>query len=206
MSDRGRGFSLIELMIVIVIIAILLATGASGFRTWLANTRTRAAADAIQAGLHLARAEAVRRNVPVRLTLTSTTANDCVASFTSSNWVVSGGAAVDGKCGQAFIDETIPFWDNAEPRIIQVRPAAEGSRDIVVASGQSSFVFNGLGRLTTVPATNPIVIDVTNPNAGTCIADGGAIRCLRVTVSLGGQIRMCDPAYSVAGTDTQRCN
>jgi type IV fimbrial biogenesis protein FimT len=33
--------------------------------------------------------------------------------------------------------------------------------------------------------------------------DGGPIRCLRIMVTLGGQIRMCDPALAVG--DAQAC-
>ncbi|EXI73964.1 MAG: hypothetical protein AW07_02102 [Candidatus Accumulibacter sp. SK-11] len=92
--------------------------------------------------------------------------------------------------------------DTTAPRIIQVRNRAEGSQQTLVAAGQSAFVFNGLGRLTPVPAAN-VAIDVSSTTGGTCVAGGGSVRCLRVLVSVGGQIRMCDPALPAG--DAQAC-
>ncbi len=207
MNKSPRGFSLVELIIALAIGGVLLAIGAPNFVSWLRNTEIRTAAEAIQNGLQLARGEAVRRNSAIRFQLTSTTGNDCALSTTVSNWVISYDDPA-GACAAAPLNESFPVTDtinNPAPRIIQVRPAAEGSRNAVVAAGQSTFVFNGLGRLTPVPASSPININISLPNAGTCKADGGTVRCLRVTVTTGGQVRMCDPAFPTAGTDPQRC-
>jgi type IV fimbrial biogenesis protein FimT len=76
---------------------------------------------------------------------------------------------------------------------IQSRSGKEGSPNAVIAATQNTVTFNGLGRITPVPAAE-IQFNVTNPTGGTCQAGGGPMRCLRVTASLGGQIRMCDPA------------
>jgi type IV fimbrial biogenesis protein FimT len=83
-----------------------------------------------------------------------------------------------------------------------MRPSTEGSRNAVVAATQSTFIFNGLGRLTTAADT----IAVSNPTGGACAtiaAPNGPMRCLNVVVTTGGQIRMCNPAK--AGTDPQGC-
>ena len=48
-----------------------------------------------------------------------------------------------------------------------------------------------VGRVTPAADTT---INITNSSGGTCTASGGPIRCLRVTITAGGQIRMCDPA------------
>jgi type IV fimbrial biogenesis protein FimT len=75
------------------------------------------------------------------------------------------------------------------------------------------LIFNPLGRVTdpakvpdgTLPAGNVAVFDITNPIGGACAAAGGEMRCLRVVVTGSGQVRMCDPAVTVA-TDPRRCN
>jgi type IV fimbrial biogenesis protein FimT len=47
--------------------------------------------------------------------------------------------------------------------------------------------------------------DVTKNVPNSCIADGGSMRCLRVVVSGGGSIRMCDPTPGVVMPDPRAC-
>lgn len=192
--NAQRGFSLIELMVGIVILGVLMAMAVPRFSDWLRNARVRTSAEAIQNGLQLARAEAVQRNATVRFQLVSTIDDTCALDTAGPHWVVS----MDNPAGQCASAPS----DTAAPRIIQVRNRAEGSVQTLVAAGQSALVFNGLGRLTPVPAGN-VAIDVSSTTGGTCVASGGSVRCLRVLVSVGGQIRMCDPALPAG--DAQAC-
>lgn len=67
---RGSvGFTLIELMIVVSIIAIGAALAAPSFSQLIANYRVRSGAESMINGLNFARAEAVRRNTPVSFSL-----------------------------------------------------------------------------------------------------------------------------------------
>lgn len=192
MKQAGRGFSLIELLIGVAVLGILLALGASSFRVWINNMRIRTTAEAIQNGLQLARGEAVRRNALIGFQLVDNLTAACALTLTTSNWVVSYDNPA-GACNAALLNEAFPVNDaanNPAPRILQRRTAAEGSGNVLVAADQSTFIFNGLGRLAAVPATNPVVINVQPAAAvGNCTT----LRCLRVTVTVGGQIRMCDP-------------
>lgn len=65
--SRRNGFTLIELMIGIVILAILTLLALPTFRDFRANTRIRNTADTILHGVRLAQVEAIRRNEIVRL-------------------------------------------------------------------------------------------------------------------------------------------
>ena len=190
--NRQAGMTLIELMIGIVVLGILLALGAPTFSRWTQSSQIRNAAEAIHNGLMLARAEAVRRNTAVRFQFVTTTTGACALSDTGANWVVS----LDSPAGAC---DAAPS-DNVAPRIVQVRSAAEGSRNAAVNGGGVSLVtFNGTGQAT---GGTPAAINVTNPTGGAC-APGGPMRCMRVTVATGGQIRMCDPAR--AAGDPQGC-
>jgi type IV fimbrial biogenesis protein FimT len=189
-----RGFSLIELMIGIALIGILLALAAPNFFQWIQSSQIRTSTESMQNGLQMARAEAVRRNAPVRFQLMDSVSNACAASTTLSNWVVSMDDA-SGACA-ASASETVA------PRIIQVRTTQEGSQNAVIAADQAVIAFNSLGRVTPTPAAN-ITIDVTNPSGGAC-ATAGPMRCLRLVVSIGGQIRMCDPAVTTPN-DSRAC-
>lgn len=190
-----QGMTMVELLIGLAIVALLFALGTPAFSGWIQNSQIRTAAEAIQNGLHLARGEAVRRNTSVRFQLTSAVTAACGISTSGGNWVVS----LDDPSGAC---NSTPS-DTVAPRIIQIRSAAEGSPNAVVAAGQATIIFNGLGRVTPVPAGN-IDIDIANPTGGACATVGvDGMRCLRVRVSTGGQIRMCNPI--LAGTDPQGC-
>lgn len=175
-TARQAGFTLIELLIGIVIIGILLARGVPSFRDWIQNSQIRNAAEAIFNGLQLTKAEAVRLNAPVQFVL-----------GTGSSWTVG---CVTPNTNDANGDGTEDC-----PTTIQSRSGAEGSSNAVVAATQNSISFDGLGRVTPVPAGD-LTFTVTNPTGGTCTAVAGNMRCLNVVVSTGGLIRMCDPAFS----------
>jgi type IV fimbrial biogenesis protein FimT len=72
----------------------------------------------------------------------------------------------------------------------------------VVQATQTTLVFNGLGM---VVGSGGVMasFDISNPSGGACSASGGVMRCLRVTVQSGGQIRLCDP--NLPTSDPQSC-
>jgi type II secretion system protein H len=94
LTPRRRGFTLIELAIVLVIFGILMQLAIPSFRSWLANGRVRTVAESLQNDLRQAQAEAVRRNRQVALVLTDsspTIANpESTASTSARNWVRTG--------------------------------------------------------------------------------------------------------------------
>lgn len=163
------GVTLIELLIGMAIIALILAMGLPSITTWMQNTQLRSAAESIQGGLQLARAEAVRRNTFVGFTMAGP----------DSSWSV---------------DVMNP------PQQVQSRTGAEGSPNAQIATTSALIIFNGLGRANLAA---PATIQVTNPTGGAC-KPGGDMNCLNVTVSVGGQVKMCDPTIVAAG-DTRRC-
>lgn len=177
MRVRGRaGFTLIEVMIGLTVMAILMVMGLPSFTAWLQKGQIRTAAEAIQNGLSLARAEAVRRNTKVSFSMAGP----------DSSWTV------------AVVTEPVPP--------IQARTGAEGSSNAVVAVAAPSALpveieFDGLGRANL--AAN-LLIQVTNPVGGACGTDLTQMRCLNVQVTPGGTVRMCDPQVTAAG-DTRKC-
>jgi type IV fimbrial biogenesis protein FimT len=166
---KATGFTLIELMIGITILAIVMAMGMPSYSVWIQNMRLRNAAESILNGLQLARAEAVRRNTSVQFIL-----------GTGSSWCVTLGT------------------DCVNPIPIQSRSTGDGSSAAVtVASADgTTFTFNSLGRRTLpLPATgasNAIIVDI-NP----AVLSAAQSRDLRITVNVGGNIRMCDPNVPV---------
>ena len=89
------------------------------------------------------------------------------------------------------------------PQQIQSRPASEGTPAPQIATTDATIVFNGLGKTSLAAGA---VIQVTNPTGGAC-KPGGNMNCLNVTVSVGGQVKMCDPTVNLATSpgDTRGC-
>jgi type IV fimbrial biogenesis protein FimT len=172
LSDRrsARGFTLIEILISIVVLGILISMGAVSFAEWLQNQHIRSATEAGLNGLQVARTEAIRRNLPVKFVLGPGT-----------GWTVS---------------------ESASDSLIQSRAHEDGSRNAEVTTtpdGATAVTFMALGGLTTnLDGSNAFSrLDFSNTIGGTCKAAGGEMRCLRVVVSAGGSMRMCDPALPV---------
>lgn len=195
----ARGFNLVELMIGIAVLGILITLGMPSMSTWLQNAQLRTAAEGVISGLNLARSEALRRNSTVRFQFTTTLTSACALSTTGKNWVVS-------QVDPTSACDVAPS-ETAAPQIIQAKASVEGTTNAVItATGGSSVSFNGLGRATGLG--NMTQIDISNNTGGACQgADGvggGPMRCLRVQISTGGQVRMCDPAVSTV-TDPRYC-
>lgn len=173
---RQRGFSIIEAMVVVTVIAVLMILAVPMGVEWLANSRIRSAGESMLAGLQLARAEAVKRNAPVEFV---------VDAAAGSGWVVR--VALSGE-------------------EIQARAAGEGTADVTVAvtpAGATRISFDGLGRRTAnIDASAPIErLDLDLP-ASVLAAD--KTRDLRLQFGPGGQIVMCDPNVTATG-DVRIC-
>ena len=65
--SKGRGFTLLELLVTLSIAAILLAVGVPSYVTFIDNNRITAQANDILYSVNLARSEAIKRDTEVRL-------------------------------------------------------------------------------------------------------------------------------------------
>lgn len=84
---------------------------------------------------------------------------------------------------------------------LQARAAAEGSNNATVAvlpGGATTLTFSSLGRVTTNADGSAALtqIDVDNARGD---------RPLRITISAGGNARMCDPSPKLAAGDPRAC-
>lgn len=175
MQPKSMGFTIIELMIGIAIIAVLLAIALPSFQSMILGIQVKSAAEALNNGLQLTKAEAVRRNNNVTFTLGTGTA-----------WTVG--------CTIPIADSNADGVDEC-PAVIQSRPNEIGSGNVTLTvspAGATTVTFNGLGRAV---AANPITrMDV---------AAVGTNKTLRVQIS-GGSIRMCDPTI-VSTANARKC-
>ena len=200
---RMRGFTIIELMITIAILGILLAIGLPSMGKMLQNGQIRTAAESAAAGLQFARNEAIRRNAPVRFQLTSDLTAACTQSSTGTSWVVSL-ATPAGACNTAPVDPSA--LTPASPAILQKRSGTEGTPRATLAgtsggAAATTITFNGVGRL--AGTGNIDTLNFAHVSE-TCEHASGTMRCLRLIVSTGGTIKMCDPKVTDT-TDPRYC-
>lgn len=167
---RQFGFTLIELMVVLAIIAIAMVLGMQGISEWMLNARTRTAAEGVKNGLQEARTEAIRSNAAVAFTL------DNPGAAGGTGWIVTSvrsGQVVDKK----------PDGEGSGGAVLKVAP-----------DNATTVTFTGLGRRATTNQDGSPVLTSVDINGG----------ALRITISPGGEVRMCDPNITVLG-DPQAC-
>jgi type IV fimbrial biogenesis protein FimT len=82
MRGTQSGFTLVELMFGIAVVAILMAVAVPTFRSFINNNRVTAAQNDLVAALNLARSEAARRSTPVSVCAST----DGAACATKTDW------------------------------------------------------------------------------------------------------------------------
>jgi type IV fimbrial biogenesis protein FimT len=167
---------------VIAIFSITLTYGVSSYRIWVQNTQIRNAAESIENGIQRARAEAVKCNANVAFTL------GAASSWTITHAAICGDLATGAAAGST----------------LESRSGTEGSKNITVAitpAGATTITFSSLG---TVIANNPVSATPTQIDIDSTVLAPADSRDLRVTIGLGGIVRMCDP-HLATGTSPTAC-
>ena len=194
-----RGVTLIELAVVVALVALLLMAIIPSASTWIRNIQIRNVATSLQNGLQKARAEAMRRNTNVRFSLVSLNDsavmdNSCAVADNGVSWVVSLDDP-SNSCASAVSDTTAP-------RILDKQATGAGGKWVLVQGSDAggndadSIIFNSFGRPTGTASLARL--NVNNNVAG------DDYRALRIVISTGGTVRMCEPAVT-SSSDPRKC-
>lgn len=146
---RIKGFTLIEGMITVALVAIIAALAAPGMQTLISRFQLQAASDAVMSGLQLARSEALRRNQPVRFSLVAGSSGWSVTLVGADEALQShAGVGAPSLIVETNDDETDVVFlptglvDTSEARLerIDLSSSAEGVRParILIAGGGKS--------------------------------------------------------------------
>ena len=200
---QAGGFTLIEMIVAMALFAILVALTVPSMRSWTANVQVRSVADALQNGLRLAQAESLRRSRQVVFALTNNSTPQ-TGTFTAAD------------NGSYWAIMTVPAMTDGSEANPATRFVQSGVLSTTVqVTGPGAICFNSVGRL--VANNAPGVAGATctaptnTPRAGAPPMDvydvtvAGADHPLRVQVSLGGQVHMCDPSQTLSGTNPTGC-
>jgi len=132
-SSREQGFTLVELLISVAVVGVLTLLALPSFNQWIANTKIRSTTESVLAGFQLARAEAVRLNRGVRMTLNADT-----------SWTVA-------EVLSGIVIQTRP-----------ANEGTDSNTTMTVTPGTATTVdFNGLGRVTNLTPITQVDLDST---------------------------------------------
>lgn len=196
---RKAGFTLIELMITIAVLALLLLLAVPAFSKWIADASVRSVAESLQNSLRLAQATAVSRSRTTMFALTGVApAWNATASKTGSNWY----------------SVVLPLSESDETASSgsYLQGSSVGTQNGVSITGPAQVCFNALGRQAaksatysslSVSCTDVPTDDTTDPTE--YIVSRTNARTLVVRVYLGGRVRMCDSMKTLSNTDPDGC-
>lgn len=124
---KQNGFTLVELMIGLAIVAIVLSIGVPSFGDLIRNNRMTTQVNELVGALNLARSEAVKRGQSINVT----------AASGGSNW--KAGWTVETTAGGTDI---------------RVYASQDGEHTLIADGGQSTFTYDSQGFLSTACAAN----------------------------------------------------
>jgi len=106
--NKIKGFTVIELMIVVGVIGILLAVGLPSLQNTISRISTNTQAKTLVSSLNFARSEAIKRGGLVSI-CASASGTDCAADVWSDGWIVfvDNNADADGAAGSVDIGDEV---------------------------------------------------------------------------------------------------
>jgi len=148
-KTRTRGFTLVELMVTVAVLAIVAVVALPGFTMVFNSNRLSSQANALVASIQHARMEALRLGRPVSV-CRSTDATTCAGSGEWSQWIVVAPAS-GGRAAQVIRSET-----------------ANAAVEITSSVDELTFGSNGMARNAAgglLSATLTVCIATTRPAA-----------------------------------------
>jgi type IV fimbrial biogenesis protein FimT len=204
LPPRPHGFTLLEAMVALAVLAILVSMAMSSMTDWMLGSKTGAAAEFYADGFKRARDMALRNNAASRIQLTENTSNGqmdwqidlcfpsagtaCTSS--SGSWsTTSAGAAGDPLASAA----THSLFRSAG-----ALPKASVLTPTLLPSGASDVYFTPVGWVDTTQSQRLTRLELAPSASG-----GGQLRKVAVAVTLAGNTVRCDP--DAPAGDSREC-
>lgn len=167
-----RGFTAIELMVVVSIVAVLAALAGPSFLLMIESWRVRDATESLRSTLMLARSEAIKRGGQVAIQKLPNNTNGCTTASRTRDW----------DCGWFICQDTNNNGTcNASEPVLQ-RIGTPGRVQVTRTGGGASIKLNRWGLVDGAWlgfSLVPLAKSSTHPGArGVCMSSGGRIRII----------------------------
>ncbi|WP_182119476.1 GspH/FimT family pseudopilin [Acidovorax sp. FHTAMBA] len=163
------GFTVIELMVVVSILAVLVALAAPSFTPLIERWRIRQSVDGLQSALYYARSEAIKRSGNITIRKEPSGANGCPLASGAGEW----------DCGWfVFVDTNDNGTQNAGEEVLQrfaTPPNVQITRSVSIAD----IRFDRWGRANAPFGFALVPLNKSTSNSasrGLCMSSGGRIR------------------------------
>ena len=177
---NARGFTLLELMVVLIIVAIVLTFAIPSFRTLLMNSRINDVVGNLSGALNYARNTALSKNAPIGVCPVSPPAGPGQAPGTTP--LTSFGSASNGTAWMVYSGPI------TNPVPLSTYTLAAGEQISINAGGAAQITFNGRG--------------LANPSGLLTVCDARGVPAARaVEVNAAGYVQIsASPSFAPDGS------
>lgn len=155
-TRTSRGFTVLELMITVALLAILLAAAVPSFRTAIQNNRLTASSNQLLTAFQQARSEALKRKVPVSVCAADTSASTpACGSDWSEGWIVIVDSNLAGSSSAAY---------SGSANLLRVHPAPEGEATVGGSSAVDFVRYLPDGQIDIAAGATPPVFELRIPD------------------------------------------
>lgn len=186
-----RGFTLVELVVTLVVLAILTMIALPSYRDLTRRNRLSSTSNALLADISYARNEAITRGVPVSICAASATADTCSDSASyETGWLVYTYAP-----GKALVGTD--YSADADDGNVLLRRTNAASGLAITAASATPVTFGQQGQLR--PGGTSLTFDVC-AKSGDTVESTGAVPGSRLSVNGSGSISTESLAVGAACT------